>query len=59
MKDLIQSGALVAPLNSAVVGSRAYFVIESPAAAGKPHVRQFADWLVDEARHESAGEGER
>jgi LysR family transcriptional regulator, glycine cleavage system transcriptional activator len=59
VKNLIQSEALVAPFNSALVGSRAYFLIESPAAAGKPHVRQFADWLLDEARRESAGEGER
>ena len=57
--DLIKSGALVAPFNSALVGSRAYFLIESPAAAGKPHVRQFADWLLREVKRESSDEGKR
>ena len=49
VNELIQSGTLVAPFKKAVVGSRAYFIIESALAAGKPHVRQFAAWLSDEA----------
>jgi DNA-binding transcriptional LysR family regulator len=59
VKELIQSRALVAPFTSALVGSRAYFLIVSPAAAGKPHVRQFAQWVLDEARRESTAKGER
>jgi DNA-binding transcriptional LysR family regulator len=58
VNDLIQSGALIAPFNKAVVGSRAYFLIESPAARGKPQVRQFGDWLLDEIKRDSEREGE-
>jgi LysR family transcriptional regulator, glycine cleavage system transcriptional activator len=50
VNDLIQSGALVAPFRKALVGSRAYFIIESEQGAGKPHVRQFAAWLMEEAK---------
>ncbi|HMA73467.1 MAG TPA: transcriptional regulator GcvA [Xanthobacteraceae bacterium] len=50
VNDLIQSGALVTPFGRAVVGSRAYFIIESEHGGAKPHVRQFAAWLIEEAR---------
>src|SRR6266852_18369 len=50
VNDLIQSGALVAPFRKAVAGSRAYFIIESEHGAAKPHVRQFAAWLMEEAK---------
>jgi DNA-binding transcriptional LysR family regulator len=50
VNDLIRSGALVAPFRKALVGSRAYFIIESEHGAAKPHVRQFAAWLVEEAK---------
>jgi DNA-binding transcriptional LysR family regulator len=53
VNNLIASGALVAPFQNAVVGSRAYFLIESPAAAAKPHVHEFVEWLLDEIRRES------
>jgi LysR family glycine cleavage system transcriptional activator len=59
VKDLIESGALVAPFSSTLGGSRAYFLLVSPAANGKPHVRQFADWLVREAKAESEGGSKR
>ena len=49
LNDLVESGALVAPFKQTLVGSRAYFIIESRFAAGKPHVREFAQWLVAEA----------
>ena len=49
VNDLIKSGALVAPFKQTLVGSRAYFIIESRLSAGKPHVRQFARWLLGEA----------
>jgi DNA-binding transcriptional LysR family regulator len=49
VNDLIQSGALVAPFRQTVVGSRAYFIIRSQFSAGKPQVREFAEWLVAEA----------
>src|SRR5207245_11327186 len=50
VNDLLQSGALVTPFRKAVVGSRAYFIIESEHSAAKPHVRQFAAWLLEEAK---------
>jgi DNA-binding transcriptional LysR family regulator len=53
VEDLIRSGALVAPLKGAVAGPRAYFIIESAAGAGKPHVRQFSAWLLDEATRDA------
>src|SRR5260370_25982431 len=39
VNELIQSGTLVAPFKKAVVGSRAYFIIESALASRKPHLR--------------------
>ncbi len=53
VNELIQSGMLATPFKQPVVGSRAYFIIESPLGAGKPHVRQFADWVLEEARRDS------
>jgi len=53
VNELIQSGMLATPFKRPVVGSRAYFIIESPLGAGKPHVRQFADWVLEEARRDS------
>jgi LysR family transcriptional regulator, glycine cleavage system transcriptional activator len=57
VNDLIQSGMLAAPFKQSVVGSRSYFVIESPLGAGKPHVRQFAAWLLDEVRRDAERDG--
>lgn len=48
VNELIQSGALAAPFSEAVVGTRAYFVIESTLGAVKPHVRAFGAWILDE-----------
>jgi len=59
VNDLIQSGALVAPFNKAVVGSRAYFLIESPAASAKPQVRRFCAWLIEEVTRDSEREEAR
>jgi DNA-binding transcriptional LysR family regulator len=53
VNDLIQAGKLVAPFSGSVVASRAYFLIESPTARGKPQVRQFAAWLLDEVKRDS------
>jgi LysR family transcriptional regulator, glycine cleavage system transcriptional activator len=53
VNDLIRSGALVVPFKNTVVGSRAYFLVESPAASGKPHVHQFVEWLLDEINRDS------
>lgn len=58
VNELIASGALVAPFKKAVIGSRAYFIIESPAVSSKGHVRQFAAWLLEEVKRDSEREGE-
>jgi len=57
VNELIQSGMLTAPFKQAVVGARSYFIIESPLAAGKPHVRQFAAWLLDEVKRDADRDG--
>src|SRR5258708_7281485 len=59
VNDLIHSGALVAPFRGAVVGSRAYFLVESPTASGKPHVHQFVEWLLDEINRDSERDAAR
>jgi LysR family transcriptional regulator, glycine cleavage system transcriptional activator len=58
VNDLIQSGMLAAPFKQAVVGARSYFIIESPIAAGKPHVRQFAAWLIEEVKRDAERDGQ-
>jgi DNA-binding transcriptional LysR family regulator len=57
VNELIQSGMLATPFQQPLHGSRAYFIIESPLGAGKPHVRDFAAWLIDEAKRDSGGQG--
>src|SRR5437588_7345795 len=56
LNALIESGALAVPFQQTLVGSRAYFIIESRLSAGKPHVRAFAQWLLAEAGRD-AGHG--
>src|SRR5215472_13182895 len=53
VNELIQSGKLAAPFKQSVVGARSYFVIESPLAAGKPYVREFAAWLIEEVKRDA------
>ena len=48
VNDLIKSGALVVPFKQTLVGSRAYFIVESRLSAGKPQVGEFAHWLLAE-----------
>jgi DNA-binding transcriptional LysR family regulator len=48
VNDLIVSGVLAAPFKQSLIGSRAYFIIESRLSVGKPEVRAFAEWLVAE-----------
>ena len=58
VNDLIQSGMLAAPFRETVGAPRSYFIIESPLAAGKPHVRQFAAWLIDEVKRDAERDGQ-
>ena len=49
VRDLIDSGELVAPFKSQADPARAYFAIVSTTAAGRPEVRDFLEWLKKEA----------
>ncbi len=53
LRRLLRERKLVAPFKNKVASSRAYYVVESPAARVKPQVREFADWLVDETHAET------
>ena len=53
LRRLLRERKLVAPFKKKVASSRAYYVVESPAAKRKPQVREFADWLVEETHAET------
>src|SRR5437016_495660 len=50
VKDLLASKELVAPFKSSADPARAYFAIISKAAAGRPEVADFVEWLKQEAK---------
>ena len=50
VKELIKQGKLVAPLAGKVDSSRAYYLVISAAAAERPEVKDFAGWLLRQAR---------
>jgi LysR family transcriptional regulator, glycine cleavage system transcriptional activator len=52
VNELLQSGALAAPFNKTVVGTRAYFLVESELANRKPYIKQFRTWLIDEVNRD-------
>lgn len=52
VNELLQSGALAAPFNKTVVGTRAYFIVESPLVSRKPYIKQFTTWLIDEVNRD-------
>jgi LysR family transcriptional regulator, glycine cleavage system transcriptional activator len=45
------SGELIALFRRRVTVSRKYFLIVAPWARERPHVRQFMEWLLAEAKH--------
>ena len=49
VKDLLAEKKLVAPFKTTADPARAYFVIASKAAAGRPEVHEFVEWLKGEA----------
>ncbi|MFM9846515.1 MAG: LysR substrate-binding domain-containing protein [Hyphomicrobiaceae bacterium] len=51
--ELLQNGLLVAPFSTPVVDARACFIVTSSLAAGKPHVKAFVHWLLDEAKRDA------
>jgi LysR family transcriptional regulator, glycine cleavage system transcriptional activator len=50
VKDLLAEKKLVAPFTSSADPARAYFVITSQAAAGRPEVADFVGWLKAAAK---------
>ena len=65
VRQLIKQGKLIAPLAGKFDSSRAYYVVISAAAAERPEVKEFASWLLRQAKQElrsaksSAGGGLR
>ncbi len=49
VKDLLTERRLVAPFKTTADPARAYFVIASQAAASRPEVHEFIEWLKGEA----------
>jgi LysR family transcriptional regulator, glycine cleavage system transcriptional activator len=49
VKDLLTEKRLVAPFKTTADPARAYFVIASRAAASRPEVHEFIEWLKGEA----------
>jgi LysR family glycine cleavage system transcriptional activator len=49
VKDLLAEKKLVAPFKTTADPARAYFVIPSKAAASRPEVQEFVEWLKGEA----------
>src|ERR1043166_528936 len=49
VKDLLAEKKLVAPFKTTADPARAYFVVPSKAAASRPEVQEFIEWLKAEA----------
>lgn len=58
VKKLLADGALVAPFPLGSVTDRAYFIVRTPATAGRPQVAHFVEWLIAEAAAMIAREGD-
>lgn len=53
VRRLLAAGRLVAPLKAVTGSARAYYLVVEGAAAARPHVRQFVDWMLAQAREET------
>ena len=49
VKKLLADRALVAPFPLGSITDRAYFIVRTPATAGRPDVTHFVEWLIAEA----------
>ena len=54
LKNMLQSGTLVAPFSDKAIAPRAYYLIQSSASSDNPDVQRFVEWLFREAGHEPA-----
>lgn len=57
VRQLIKQGRLIAPLAKKFESSRAYYLILSEAASGRPEVKEFAGWLLQQAKQELSSRG--
>ena len=55
VRQLIRQGKLIAPLAKKFESTRAYYLLLSNAAAGRPEVKDFAAWLLRQAKQERSG----
>ncbi|QGW80522.1 LysR substrate-binding domain-containing protein [Variovorax paradoxus] len=55
LRDLVQTGRLVAPLGEGAASHRGYFVETSRRAAGNRDAQEFAQWLREEAEAAQRG----
>jgi DNA-binding transcriptional LysR family regulator len=58
VRQLIRQGKLLAPLQKKSESSRAYYLITSAEAAGRPEVKDFAGWLLRQAKQEWRNRGD-
>lgn len=58
VRQLIKQGRLVAPLAGKYDSSRAYYLVTSSDAADRPEVKEFAAWLLRQAKQESRNRGD-
>ena len=50
LQEHIRSGALVAPFEKIVSGTRGYFILATAHAKAKPYAQEFSAWLLEEAK---------
>jgi len=58
VRQLVKQGRLIAPLAKKFDSSRAYYLVTSPAAAERPEVKDFAGWMLRQAKQESRKRGD-
>lgn len=58
VRQLIRQGKLIAPLAKEFESMRAYYLVVSADAAGRPEVKDFAGWLLGQAKQELRKRGE-
>lgn len=58
VRQLIRQGRLIAPLEKKFESSRAYYLVISAGAAGRPEVSEFAAWLLRQAKQERRNRGD-
>jgi DNA-binding transcriptional LysR family regulator len=59
VRRLLADNRLVAPLKAVTGSARAYHLVVEPAAAARPHVRQFIEWMQRQAQEETRAGAEQ